>query len=59
MRPLHSGCAFVGATVADGEILSANIEDADFPPAHLHQHSLAGRDVIDSCNDVPRHQGSP
>jgi hypothetical protein len=49
----------VRTTVTDGEKLSADIEDANFPPSHLHQHALAGRNVIDGCNDVPRHHGSP
>ena len=51
--------AVVRAAVSDREILAADIEDADFPALDRHQHALTRRNLLDGCDDVPRHPSSP
>jgi hypothetical protein len=46
------------ATIADGEILALDIEDADLASIDLDQQALARRDLIHGRNHMPRHQSS-
>ena len=53
------GPGLVGAEVAEGVVVAAEIENADFPPVDGHDFAAAGRDFIGGCDDVRCHQLRP
>jgi hypothetical protein len=55
---LTQGCTIVGAAISDRKILASDIEDADFPATHCHQHPLTRRNLVNGRHDVPGHSSN-
>jgi len=56
---LAQGAPSCGQRLLMARYSPSTLKNSDFPPSHIDQHSLAGRDVIDGCNDMSRHQRIP